>query len=86
MRNAGITAEPCFCPRKILHGVALTGVDLRAESRRVPPEIKTAPFTIHEFAREYDPVRQVAVLLWPPRFDADLRPHPLRLDVAMLCS
>ena len=47
-------------------------------------EIDTPQLTVHEVALEYDPVRQVAVLLWPPRFEADLRPNLIRLDVFKL--
>ena len=61
-----------------------TRVYLCAENRWVPLEIDTPQFTVHEVALEYDPVHQVAVLLWPPRFEADLRPHLLRLDVSKL--
>jgi len=61
-----------------------TRVYLCAENRWVSLEIDTPQFTVHEVALEYDPVHQVAVLLWPPRFEADLRPHLLRLDVSKL--
>jgi hypothetical protein len=61
-----------------------TRVYLCAENRWVPLEIDTPQFTVHEVALEYDPVHHVAVLLWPPRFEADLRPHLLRLDVSKL--
>jgi len=61
-----------------------TRVYLCAENRWVPLEIDTPQFTVHEVALEYDPVHQVAVLLWPPRFEADLRPHLLRLEVSKL--
>ena len=35
-------------------------------------------------ALEYDPIHKVAVLLWPPRFEADIRPHLFRLDTTNL--
>jgi hypothetical protein len=63
---------------------AWTRVYLCGENRWVPLEIDTPQFTVHEVALEYDPVHQVAVLLWPPRFEADLRPHLLRLEVSKL--
>ena len=61
-----------------------TRVYLCAENRWVPLEIETPKYLVHEVALEYDPVHEVAVLLWPPRFEADIRPHLLRLDVEKL--
>ena len=47
-------------------------------------EIKTPKYTVHEVALEYDPIHKLAVLLWPPSFERDIRPHLFRLDVAKL--
>jgi len=58
-----------------------TRVYLCPTNRWIPLSIETPQFTVHEVALEYDPIHKVAVLLWPPRFEADLRPHLLRLDV-----
>ncbi|MHC4406128.1 MAG: hypothetical protein ACYTG0_41355, partial [Planctomycetota bacterium] len=61
-----------------------TRVYLCAENRWITLPIDTPEFTVHEVALEYDPIHEVAVLLWPPRFEADIRPHLFRLDVAGL--
>jgi len=61
-----------------------TRVYLCAENRWVSLEIETPQYLVHEVALEYDPVHRVAVLLWPPRFEADIRPHLFRLDVSKL--
>jgi len=61
-----------------------TRVYLCAENRWVPLAIDTPQFTVHEVALEYDPIHKVAVLLWPPRFENDIRPHLFRLDVTKL--
>ncbi len=45
-------------------------------------KIETPQYTVHECALEYDPIHKVAVLLWPPRFERDIRPHLMRLDVS----
>ncbi len=58
-----------------------TRVYLCAENRWIDFSIETPQFTVHEVALEYDPVHGVAVLLWPPRFEQDIRPHLLRLNV-----
>ena len=57
---------------------------LCAENRWVPLKIETPQFTVHEVALEYDPIHRVAVLLWPPSFERDIRPHLFRLDVSNL--
>ena len=57
---------------------------LCAEGRWVPLAIRTPQFTVHEVALEYDPVHKLAVLLWPPSFEQDIRPHLLRLAPATL--
>jgi len=57
-----------------------TRVYLCEQNRWIPLNIPTPKFTVHEVALEYDPVHRVAVLLWPPRFEADIRPHLFRLD------
>ena len=59
-------------------------VYLCEENRWTPLEIETPQYTVHEVALEYDPIHKVAVLLWPPRFEADIRPHLFRLDTANL--
>ena len=61
-----------------------TRVYLCEENRWVPLEIETPQYLVHEVALEYDPVHKVAVLLWPPRFEQDIRPHLFRLDVEKL--
>jgi hypothetical protein len=58
-----------------------TRVYLCAENRWVALKIETPQFTVHEVAMEYDPIHNLAVLLWPPAFEQDIRPHVLRLDV-----
>jgi hypothetical protein len=55
-----------------------------AENRWVPLEIETPCYLVHEVALVYDPGRRLAVLLWPPAFERDLRPHLFRLDVDTL--
>ncbi len=57
---------------------------LCGENRWVPLPTKTPRFRVHEVAMVYDPGHKLAVLLWPPRFEADLRPHLLRLNAAGL--
>ncbi|MEQ8788800.1 MAG: kelch repeat-containing protein [Pirellulaceae bacterium] len=59
-------------------------VYLCAENRWVPLRVGTPQFIVHEVALEYDPVHRVAVLLWPPRFEQDIRPHLLRLNARRL--
>jgi len=61
-----------------------TRVYLCAENRWVPLNIKTPQYLVHEVALQYDPIHKVAVLLWPPAFERDLRPHLFRLDVSRL--
>ena len=61
-----------------------TRVYLCAENRWVPLAIETPQYLVHEVALEYDPVRKVAVLLWPPSFEQDIRPHLFRLDTSKL--
>ena len=61
-----------------------TRVYLCAESRWVALPIKTPRYLVHEVGLVYDPIHKLAVLLWPPRFEADIRPHLLRLDVSKL--
>ena len=61
-----------------------TRVYLCAEGRWVPLPIKTPRYTVHEVALEYDPIHKLAVLLWPPAFERDIRPHLFRLDVSRL--
>ena len=55
-----------------------------AENRWVPLRVDTPQFTVHEVGLEYDPARKVVVLMWPPGFERDIRPHLLRLDVSKL--
>jgi len=57
---------------------------LCSENRWVPLAIETPQFTVHEVALEYDPAHGVAVLLWPPGFEQDIRPHVMRLEVGLL--
>ena len=61
-----------------------TRVYLCAENRWIVIKTATPQFIVHEVALEYDPVHRIAVLLWPPRFEQDIRPHLLRLDVKSL--
>jgi len=61
-----------------------TRVYLCEQNRWVPLDIKTPQYTVHEVALEYDPIHKLAVLLWPSRFEADIRPHLFRLDTAKL--
>ncbi len=61
-----------------------TRVYLCETNRWVPLSIKTPRYTVHEVALEYDPVHKVAVLLWPPSFERDIRPHLFRLDASRL--
>jgi len=61
-----------------------TRVYLCAANRWVALPIETPKFTVHEVALEYDPIHKLAVLLWPPRFERDIRPHLFRLDTATL--
>jgi len=61
-----------------------TRVYICDENRWVPLSIDTPQFTVHEVALEYDPVHKAAVLLWPPRFENDIRPHLFRLDATKL--
>jgi hypothetical protein len=48
----------------------------------LPLKIDTPQYIMHEVALEYDWKRNVAVLLWPPRFEQDIRPHLLRLNTS----
>ena len=57
-----------------------TRVYLCAENRWVPLPIKTPQYLVHELALEYDPIHKLAVLLWPPSFERDIRPHLFRLS------
>ena len=57
---------------------------LCAANRWVALPIETPKFIVHEVALEYDPIHKLAVLLWPPKFERDIRPHLLRLDAAKL--
>jgi len=61
-----------------------TRIYLCETNRWVPLSIETPQFTVHEVALEYDPVHKLAVLLWPPKFERDIRPHLFRLDVSQL--
>ncbi len=61
-----------------------TRVYLCGENRWVSLPIETPQYTVHEVALEYDPVHELAVLLWPPAFERDIRPHLFRLDVKKL--
>lgn len=61
-----------------------TRVYLCAENRWVSLQAETPQFTVHEVGLEYDPTRDLAVLMWPPRFEQDIHPYLLRLDVAQL--
>lgn len=61
-----------------------TRVYLCEENQWVPLQIDTPQFTVHEVALVYDPTHEVAILLWPPSFERDIRPHLLRLDVSTL--
>jgi hypothetical protein len=61
-----------------------TRVYLCAENRWVALPIKTPQYLVHEAALVHDPVHKLAVLLWPPRFEQDIRPHLFRLDVRKL--
>ena len=54
---------------------------LCAENRWVDLKTETPQYIVHEVAMEYDPIHRVAVLIWPPRFEQDIRPHLLRLNV-----
>lgn len=61
-----------------------TRVYLCAADRWVALAIQTPQYLVHEVALEYDPIHKLAVLLWPPSFERDIRPHLFRLDVAAL--
>jgi len=61
-----------------------TRVYLCAANRWVALRVETPKFTVHEVALEYDPIHKLAVLLWPPRFERDIRPHLFRLDAGKL--
>lgn len=61
-----------------------TRVYLCAANRWVALPIETPKYLVHEVALEYDPIHKLAVLLWPPKFERDIRPHLLRLDAAKL--
>ena len=61
-----------------------TRVYLCETNRWVPLAIDTPQYLVHEVALEYDPLDKVAVLLWPPTFEQDIRPHLFRLDVSRL--
>jgi hypothetical protein len=54
---------------------------LCAENRWLDLKTETPKYIVHEVAMEYDPIHRLAVLLWPPRFEQDIRPHLLRLNV-----
>ncbi|MFW6158207.1 MAG: Kelch repeat-containing protein [Planctomycetota bacterium] len=62
-----------------------TRVYLCAENRWVALRTKT-PYgvKVHETALEYDAEYDVAVLLWPQRFEGPIVPHLFRLDVDRL--
>jgi hypothetical protein len=57
-----------------------------AENRWIPLEIDTPQYIVHEVALEYDPIHKLAVLLWPPKFEQEIRPHLLRLDLSALSN
>jgi len=57
-----------------------TRVYLCDQNKWIPLNIPTPKYLVHEVALEYDPVHRAAVLLWPPRFEADIRPHLFRLE------
>jgi len=61
-----------------------TRVYLCGENRWVPLPIKTPQYLVHEVALVYDPAHRLAVLLWPPRFEQDIRPYLFRLDTRKL--
>jgi hypothetical protein len=62
-----------------------THVYLCAENRWVTPAIETPHSqAVHEVGMVYDPIHKAAVLLWPPSFEGDIRPHLFRLDVKKL--
>jgi hypothetical protein len=61
-----------------------TRVYLCGENRWIELNIDTPQYTVHEVALEYDPIHRVAVLLWPPRFEQDIRPHLFRFDAKRL--
>jgi len=61
-----------------------TRVYLCGANRWVALPIKTPQYLVHEVALVYDPGHKVALLLWPPSFEADIRPHLLRLDTSKL--
>ena len=61
-----------------------TRVYLCAENRWVPLPVQTPQYLVHEVALVYDPIHKVALLLWPPAFERDIRPHLFRLDTAAL--
>jgi hypothetical protein len=61
-----------------------TRVYLCAEDRWAELPIETPQYTVHEVALVYDPTHKAAVLLWPPQFERDIRPHLFRLDVTRL--
>jgi len=61
-----------------------TRVYLCGENRWVALKSETPKYLVHEVGLVYDPVHKLAILLWPPRFEADIRPHLFRLDVGNL--
>ena len=61
-----------------------TRVYLCAENRWVPLPIKTPRYLVHEVGLVYDPAHKLAVLMWPPAFERDLRPHLFRLGAGKL--
>jgi len=61
-----------------------TRVYLCGENRWVSLPIETPQYLVHEVALEYDPIHKVAVLLWPPAFERDIRPHLFRLGAGKL--
>ena len=61
-----------------------TRVFLSSENRWVPLSIDTPRYLVHEVALVYDPQLDVALLLWPPKFEREIRPHLFRLDTRKL--
>ena len=71
-------------PRRRENDPVWTRVYLCGENRWVPLGIETPRMKVHEVGLVYDPSHGVAVLLWPPKFEQDIRPHLLRLDTSDL--
>jgi hypothetical protein len=63
-----------------------TRVYLCSKNRWLPLQVDTPQYIMHEVALEFDPTHDVAVLLWPPRFEQDIRPHLMRLEVSELTN